>query len=214
MEYAFSNANTRSSRKRKNDNLPTSKKICSSDVLEAIDMILRSIPIGRGNIPKILFEHQIYGMLPNRTLVNHELAKLCENNILKRIKCDDSIINFCFMKTTDYLNSVETLSDSPSPATSILKKYRYFIMNSNKVSILLDENPKLEDKNLEENDTCSSFSIEEINVLINLGYIIPRRDSVTEQLYWISYPDVSIKIILLLTFKIYIYNLFLILIVT
>ena len=109
------------------------------------------------------------------------------------------------MKTTVYLKSVETLSDSPSPSTSILKKYRYFIMNSNKVSILLDEYPKLEDKNLEENDTCSSFSIEEINVLINLGYIIPRRDSVTEQFYWISYPDVSIKKILLLIFKIYIY---------
>ncbi|XP_020628815.1 serine/threonine-protein kinase 19-like isoform X2 [Orbicella faveolata] len=150
-----------------------------SDTKAAILFLKSVVPLSKfeGKIPAIILKHQIYCVVKDKTLVDRQLNKLWEENVIRLFKLTSGSDEFGVLLTDDYISHIKSrVSDS-----SILLTIDKFVN---------DVLPSHIDVSISKTVAVGKYKLseEEITQLVNTG-VLTTRDIGS---WWLSIPGAGI----------------------
>ncbi|KAL9956715.1 hypothetical protein ACROYT_G038236 [Oculina patagonica] len=150
-----------------------------SDTKAAILFLKSTVPLNKfeGKIPAIVLKHQIYCVVKDKTLVDRELNKLWEENVIRLFKLTSGSDEFGVLLTDDYISHIKSRVTDSSILLTIDKFVRDVLPNHIDVSI-------------SKKVAAGKYKLseEEITHLVNTG-VLTTRDIGS---WWLSIPGAGV----------------------
>ncbi|XP_006820313.1 winged helix repair factor 1-like [Saccoglossus kowalevskii] len=147
-----------------------------NDTKVALDYVksLLHVEVFEFRIPTIIFKHQIYSIVHNKTTVDRQLEELKEKKVIKMFKLGIAVDEFCIVFTDDYKQHVKR----QEPDNKTIDKF---------LDTVVDRCPDVSlTKSTMINEFC--FTDEEITHLVSAG-LLTVRDVGS---WWLAIPGAGI----------------------
>lgn len=125
-------------------------------------------------IPPIIFQHQLYSFIENRTICDKEVTSLCNNGEIRIFKMGMGEYNSCIVFTKDFVEHVSEMNKNTEYEATVQKFLREVIQETNKTDVSINED---EVKN-------HGFKDTDVTVLIKCG-LLTVRDAGS---WWLAIP--------------------------
>ena len=170
----------------------------TTNIYDAIIKIFKMIPsYGSNKSACCIYLHQLYCIVENKALVDKEIMNLKNSNVIRLIHSPTCSSSLIIVMVDDYLNYIdETKLSMDHHGQICFDKFKLWIKSCSKTSIFHDHliEGKLSDDDCINNKIDASLHKDDIDLLLQYKYLIPRRDTEAKDLYWISHPMVYIYI--------------------
>lgn len=140
------------------DKLPSETSLC-------IDLCLGLL---KGGVLRVVWLHQLYALIPNRTLVDREVEELRR---AMGVRLLNTPLGQAIMRADAYIEDLVENKEEEAVA-----RFEKWLMTADNISLSL---------------AGSSLSSSDVDVLLQLGWLASRRDVNVQDVYWVSHPGMS-----------------------
>ena len=119
-------------------------------------------------VPRLVFLHQLYALVPNRTLVDKELAEM---RLSRAIRVIHTPLGQAVMKSEHFYAGLSKVGPD-----NLGTRFQGWLEGADKISVSLGD---------------LAFTIAEADILVAHGWLSCRRDVAVEQVFWIAHPGTS-----------------------
>lgn len=140
------------------DELPSETSLC-------IDLCLGLL---KGGVLRVVWLHQLYALIPNRTLVDREVEELRR---AMGVRLLNTPLGQAIMRADAYIEDLVENKEEEAVA-----RFEKWLMTADNISLSL---------------AGSSLSSSDVDVLLQLGWLASRRDVNVQDVYWVSHPGMS-----------------------
>lgn len=146
---------------------------------------------------RMVFIHQIYALIPNRTLVDSEISDMRHS---LDVRIFHTPIGQGLMLSRDYVEDVHSLSRQHQDDLPLQNTMNTFISWLNQYPLISLSKNSEETSQTVGNKTCSAkdatavpvaLTNDDMQRLMQKGFLSSRRDRDVEDYYWISHPRVN-----------------------